>query len=168
MEDDTGNPDGNRPGTDPEDDWCSINEAARRLGVTPTAIRNRIKRGTLKTKPNGNFGRLVRVPRPVPPTVMPTVTVTEPEPVTETLLETVAGTVMVTVLEHHIKRLEAELAAVSEERDTERARAAQVDVLKAVLEAEQRRSTELRDERDKWHAAATAPRGLMSWFRRVA
>src|SRR5215212_2059027 len=47
-------------------DWCSINEAARRLKVTPTAIRNRIKRRTLETKPNGNHGRLVRVPYPVP------------------------------------------------------------------------------------------------------
>ena len=27
-----------------DDGWCSVNEAARRLGVTPTAIRNRIKR----------------------------------------------------------------------------------------------------------------------------
>ena len=45
-----------------DDEWCTINAAARRLGVTATAIRNRIKRGTLETRPNGNFGRLVRVP----------------------------------------------------------------------------------------------------------
>ena len=50
------------PTTSLDNDWCSVNEAARRLGVTATAIRNRIKRGTLDTRPNGNFGRLVRVP----------------------------------------------------------------------------------------------------------
>jgi hypothetical protein len=62
-----------------QEEWCSINEAARRLGVTPTAIRNRIKRGTLEHRPNGNVGKLVRVPstatltvpKPVPLTVNP-------------------------------------------------------------------------------------------------
>src|SRR3954469_25315466 len=57
-----------------DDGWCSVNEAARRLSVTPTAIRNRIKRRTLETKPNGNHGRLVWVPRPVPRPVPRTVT----------------------------------------------------------------------------------------------
>src|SRR3954453_2486504 len=61
-----------------DDGWCSVNEAARRLGVTPTAIRNRIKRRTLETKPNGNYGHLVRVPVPEP------VPLTVPEPVTLT------------------------------------------------------------------------------------
>ena len=51
-------------------DWRSINEAARCFKVTPMAIRNRIKRGKPKTKPNGNHGRLVHVPLPVPPTVV--------------------------------------------------------------------------------------------------
>src|SRR3954462_12284770 len=63
-----------------------------------------------------------------------------------------------------------ELALVKTERDAERAVAAQVNVLKAVLEVEQRRAGELREERDKWHAAAMAPRGLFGWgwFRRAA
>jgi hypothetical protein len=75
-----------------QEEWCSINEAARRLGVTPTAIRNRIKRGTLEHRPNGNVGKLVRVPstatltvpKPVPLTVNP------PVPFTG---QTVGGTV---------------------------------------------------------------------------
>ena len=74
-------------------DWCSINEAARRLKVTPTAIRNRIKRGTLETKPNGNHGRLVRVPLPVPLMVPVTVTDTGSETVALTVTDTVCLTV---------------------------------------------------------------------------
>lgn len=50
---------------DDADDWCTVAEAARRLGVTPTAIRGRIARRTLRTRPNGNHqGHLVLVPRP--------------------------------------------------------------------------------------------------------
>src|SRR3954447_21263218 len=36
-----------------------VAEAARRLGVTEKAIRNRIKRGTLDWRPAGNHGREV-------------------------------------------------------------------------------------------------------------
>jgi len=84
---------------------------------------------------------------------------------------------VVAVLSRQIERLEVdliaakeELALVKTERDAERAVAAQVNVLKAVLEVEQRRAGELREERDKWHAAAMAPRGLFGWgwFRRAA
>ena len=42
--------------------WVTVAEAARRLGVTPTAIRNRLDRGTLESRPHGNRGRLVRLP----------------------------------------------------------------------------------------------------------
>src|SRR4051794_39514464 len=66
-----------------EEDWCSVSEAARRLGVTPTAIRNRIKRGTLEHRPNGNQGKLVRVSR--------TVTLTRPEPLGGTVTPTVSA-----------------------------------------------------------------------------
>ncbi|MGF7213731.1 hypothetical protein GGE65_008381 [Skermanella aerolata] len=75
-----------------EEDWCSVSEAARRLGVTPTAIRNRIKRGTLEHRPNGNSGKLVRVPLTVPVTVAPTVTLTVPEPLGRTVPLTVPDT----------------------------------------------------------------------------
>ena len=63
---------GNRDPHGDDGEWLSINAAARRLGVTATAIRNRIKRGTLEARPNGNFGKLVRVPLTVPETVIPT------------------------------------------------------------------------------------------------
>jgi hypothetical protein len=137
---------------DDDKDWCSINEAARRLHVTPTAIRNRIKRGTLETKPNGNHGRLVRVPLPVTLTpdepVTPTVPGTVPEAVPLTVMETVS------VLSRHIERLEAQLdealkrAAERHEIAVEReALAARLDALKTVLEIEKQRT-------DEWKAVA--------------
>jgi hypothetical protein len=87
------------PPTEPiDEDWCSINEAARRLGVTPTAIRNRIKRGTLPTRPNGNFGKLVKVPHMVTLTVPLTPGELEGHGAPH-LPETVPGTVTLTAEE---------------------------------------------------------------------
>ena len=117
-----------------QEEWCSINEAARRLGVTPTAIRNRVKRGTLEHRPNGNQGKLVRVPRtvlltvpePVPLTATPTV----PEPlggtVTPTNPDPYAGEIAA-LRELATERLEraerAESRADRMEREVERLRA---------------------------------------------
>src|SRR5215218_9921785 len=103
-----------------DDGWCSVNEAARRLGVTPTAIRNRIKRRTLKTKPHGNHGRLVWVPRPVLPTVALPAPLTPTDTVSDTVAlpvsDTVSGTVpgmgdpLVTELRDRIGDLQTRLA----------------------------------------------------------
>src|SRR5689334_14448582 len=51
-------PDGSRDGPEPGE-WLSVAEAARRLGVTEKAVRNRIRRGTLEWRPAGNHGREV-------------------------------------------------------------------------------------------------------------
>jgi hypothetical protein len=40
----------------------SVAEAARRLGVTPRAVRNRIRRDTIVWRPKGNEGREVFLP----------------------------------------------------------------------------------------------------------
>jgi hypothetical protein len=40
-------------------EWLSVAEAARRLGVTEKAVRNRIRRGTLEWRSAGNHGREV-------------------------------------------------------------------------------------------------------------
>jgi hypothetical protein len=56
---------GAEAGTQPEDSpgtWLTVAEAARRLGVTPKAIRNRIKHSSLESRPRGNAGREVFVP----------------------------------------------------------------------------------------------------------
>src|SRR3954454_3400660 len=42
--------------------WVSVREAARRLGVTPKAVRDRIKHGSLEARPKGNLGREVLLP----------------------------------------------------------------------------------------------------------
>ncbi len=109
------------------DDWCSINEAARRLSVTPTAIRNRIKRGTLQTKPNGNHGRLVHVPRPVPSTVPLTVVDTVTGTVPDTVPLTVAETFQARIadLEARADELRADVERERRERFQERERADQ-------------------------------------------
>ena len=86
-----------------EDDWCSVSEAARRLGVTSTAIRNRIKRGTLEHRPNGNVGKLVRVPRTAPEPVSLTVTPTVPEPLGGTITPGAESTIK--ALEAHVQTL---------------------------------------------------------------
>jgi len=161
------------PTTSLADDWCTVNEAARRLCVTATAIRNRIKRGTLETRPNGNFGRLVRVPR--------TVTLTPKEPVPGTVPltseEQVPLTVTLTVLTDHVAtlrnivakgeaaldrereraaRLEQDLATVRADRDALQADAGAapglrtaLDALKGALEGERDRARDLRAERDR-------------------
>jgi hypothetical protein len=42
-----------------EGEWLTISAAARRLSITPRAVRSRIDRGTLRWKPAGNSGRVV-------------------------------------------------------------------------------------------------------------
>jgi hypothetical protein len=43
-------------------EWVSVREAARRLGITPKAVRDRIKHGSLQARPKGNIGREVLLP----------------------------------------------------------------------------------------------------------
>lgn len=141
------------PTTSPDDaEWLPIRAAARRLGVTPTAIRKRIERGTLTTKPNGNRGFLVRIPVTVTVTAdrserspLPGTLTVSGDPAEEGRV-TVSGdpAVMVTVtaLLARIADLEAKVA----DRD---AVAGQVEALRATLDA-------VTAERDRWHEATKA------------
>ena len=52
---------GDGPGDGPGVEWLTIAAAARRLGVSPRAIRGRILRKTIEWKATGNTGRLVLV-----------------------------------------------------------------------------------------------------------
>lgn len=130
-----------------QDEWCSINEAARRLGVTPTAIRNRIKRGTLEHRPNGNVGKLVRVP--------PTVTLTVPEPLPPTAPEPLGGTVTpgaegtIKVLEAHVQTLREmlDLKDAAHAAELERLREAHGGELARLIERQDQLEAELQEER---------------------
>ena len=63
--------------------------------------------------------------------------------------------------------IRAKLEIVQGERDAEKARAGQIEVLNAVLDIERQRLAEARQEAEQWRQAATAPRGLLAWFRRL-
>ena len=158
-----------------DDGWCSVNEAARRLGVTPTAIRNRIKRRTLKTKPNGNHGHLVWVPRPVSPTVPlnadGTVTSTVSPTVPETMTPTVLGTVdpLVPELRGRIGELQTRLSAAQDELI---AMARNLGAAQSEITALQAQAAEARADRDAWRLqaerlATPAPHRPW-WWRRLA
>jgi hypothetical protein len=122
-----------------QEEWCSINEAARRLGITPTAIRNRIKRGTLEHRPNGNAGKLVRVPL--------TVTRTVPEPVTPTVPEPLGGTVT-PAADGTIEALKAHVQTMRELLDQQAATHA-AEVARLI-----KASTQLQDELQEARAEA--------------
>ena len=57
-------PGGASPGApgDTPGEWVSVAEAARRLGITPRAVRNRVKHRSLQARPKGNSGREVFLP----------------------------------------------------------------------------------------------------------
>ncbi len=161
---------------DDDKDWCSINEAARRLKVTPTAIRNRIKRGTLKTKPNGNHGRLVHVPLPVPLTIILPVTPTGSDTVPPMVTDTVALPVtptpdpLVPELRAQIGALEMRLRATQEEL---LAMAQKVGASESEIIALQAQMIEVRSDRDAWRQqaerlAVPTPPERRSWWKRLA
>ena len=166
---------------DRDDEWCSINEAARRLGVTPTAIRNRIKRGTLKTRPNGNHGHHVHVPRPtVPPSVTEPVTPTVPEPVTLTVPLTVHETVVAELrerivgMEAHAHALRADIERERTERLHERARTERLTDEVANLARELAKTVEESSGRERevterlaQARAELAARQARPWWRRL-
>jgi hypothetical protein len=160
-------------------DWCSINEAARRLSVTPTAIRNRIKRGTLKTKPNGNHGRLVGVPLPVTPTVILPVPLTGSDTVGVTVPLAVSNTVplpgsptipdpLVPELRAQISQLEVRLKAIQDELLV---MAQKVGAGESKIVALQAQAIEIRADRDAWRQQAerlAAPIERRPWWKRLA
>src|SRR3954447_8101057 len=130
-----------------EDDgeWVGVLEAARRLGVTPSAVRGRIQRKTIAWKPNGNVGRLVCVPRACPGT--------SPEPAPsmdpERSPSMDPSAALIGELRDRIAELQAERVSLRQEMARERAImqetvAAQLKVLSDVTEELRR------DRRRSW------------------
>src|SRR4051794_24716690 len=149
---------------DHDDEWCGTQEAARRLGITPAAVRNGIKRRTIEVKPNGNIGRLVRVPRTVPSTDPAPLPGTDPAPMPSPVENLIAE------LRDRIAELQAERASLHQEMAQERVvaaqeRAATQEAVTAQVRALTGLIKEMRQDRDRWHAAATAQRSWWPWRR---
>lgn len=169
--------------------WMTYTELAEALGIGPDSARNLVRRKRWPRQ-TGNDG-LARVGVPVTHLVerleaqgndgaadTPADSPINPptDSTTETLVD--GGIIALEVLKEHIGRLETEISDLKDELSRERARAAQVDALTAILEIERKRSEELRQERDKWSGLVEAsqrqimdmtnkPRGLFKWLRRA-
>lgn len=179
--------------------WLTYAELAEVLGIGGDSARNLVRRKRW-TRQTGNDG-LARVGVPVEylnENAKPDVPA---EPPADTPTNGgMDGAIVVAALASHISRLESEIEALKQERDAERKRlegragelegkvatleqelsaerirAAQVDALNAVIEAERRRVEDLQAERDRWAAqaerlaATPAPEAQGWWpFRRRA
>lgn len=133
--------------------WMTYDELATAMGIAPDSARRLVARKKWARR-QGNDGKArIGVPADVIPTSPP---VSQPDVTPDKSDTTIAA---VEVLSRHIERLEAELASVKAERDVAKEAAMQLSGLKATIEA-------VSAERDRWHAAATAPRGLARLFRR--
>jgi hypothetical protein len=97
-----------------------MSEAARRLGISERAVRNRMRRGTLEWRPRGNRGREVLVPSG---------TGTAPDAEGDAEQE---DTIDLLVL---VGRLQERLKATEEMRDLFRKRAEQAEAHVGKLEA---------------------------------
>ncbi|ACL63353.1 hypothetical protein [Methylobacterium nodulans] len=164
----------------------TYDEIASEMGLKPASARQLVRRNGWHRVP-GNDGRTrVEVPldelerhikdgAETPVEAEETSTADAPESPFEAPL--------ITALSNHIERLERALAdaetalsAAAAERGEAQLEAAsareasaqsraQIDVLSAQLEAAERRAAELAEDRDRWHAAATARRSWWPWRR---
>src|SRR4051794_14986583 len=181
--------------------WLTYVELGDRLGITPDAARQKAIRGRWR-KQKGNDGKarvLVEAQVLSEPSIRtrpdnhPHVHPNERMDTIQTVPSVHLGTIQATepavmaILSRHIEWLEKELEGLKErledatgERNAEHLRSAAlsatVDALKAALETEKQRVSDLRQERDRWAMMAEAsqrqlvdltkrPRGLARWFR---
>jgi hypothetical protein len=149
--------------------WMTYAELAEVLGIGGDSARNLVRRKRWPRQA-GNDG-LARVGVPVEYIAESAKPDTPADPPIDTPTD---GAVMVAILANHISHLEVELGNLKQERetergrlegaiatlrqdlDTERLRAAQVDALNAVIDAERKRAEELKEERDRWASALEA------------
>ena len=133
----------------------TYDDLAAALGIAPDSARRLVARKKWARRPGNDGKARISVPADVIPVIPPDVT---PD-VTPVIRPDVAPDAL-QVLTRHIERLEAELTAMRAERDKAGELALQLAALTATLEA-------VSAERDRWHSAATAPRGLARLFRRA-
>src|SRR4051812_2273199 len=145
--------------------WLTYEEMASDLGIERESARQLVKRKRWPRRP-GNDGRArIGVPEEI--------FSTRPDPVQEQSNEPSDSPAhepaqpsgqppvhdpALAVLTRHIERLEREIDAM-------RARLAAQETLPIQVAALNAAITELRADRDRWHAAATARRSWFSWRR---
>jgi hypothetical protein len=176
--------------------WLTYAELAETLGIGPDSARNLVRRKRW-SRQTGNDG-LARIGVPVErleaqaeakrgdegdvpsdgPTAPPSDTAINGPSSPPSDAPTDGTIIALQILREHIARLEAEVVSLKDECARERARAAQVEALTAVLDLERKRAEETRQERDRWASALEASqrqiaemtrrpaRGLFGWFRR--
>jgi hypothetical protein len=149
--------------------WLTYEEIATELGIERESARQLVKRKRWPRRP-GNDGR-ARIG--VPEEILSTGPVPRPDPVQEPAYDLAdnpardpvqppeqppAHDPAVTVLTQHIERLEREMGVMRERLAAQETLPIQVAALNAAL-------TELRADRDRWHAAATVRRSWWPWRR---
>lgn len=131
-------------------------ELAETLGIGVESAKNLVRRKRW-SRSTGNDG-MARVIVPIE-ALMARKPASPHDAATSPPTDPPMASVAIETLSRHIERLEAELTTVKAERDQAQVAAMQVDALKATIAA-------VEGERDRWHQAATAPRGLARLFRR--
>jgi hypothetical protein len=139
--------------------WLTYAELADALGIGSDSARNLVRRKRWQRQ-TGNDG-LTRVAVPLEHLDKNPKSDGDTDPPADPPINPPAdgGTSgpIIDILNRHIERLEREVETLKTERDFERARAAQVDVLTAVLDVEKRRAEELRQDRDRLVDRLTVP-----------
>src|SRR3954447_1670086 len=136
--------------------WMTYAELSEALRIGGDSVRNLVRRKRWPRKP-GNDG-LARIGVPVEHLsehAKPEGTISPPSdgsnnpPVSAPIDPPIDGGIAQT-LNRHIERLEREMEILKGERDAERARAIQVDALRAALEIERQRVEEWKAVADRW------------------
>jgi excisionase family DNA binding protein len=163
----------------------SIADAAARLGISTDTVRRKLKRGQLRAQRDNHGQWWVEL----------SADAKAAEPMQRAAYEPThdPAAALVDELRSQISRLRMDLDAAyareTAERErhagqiagletllaTERDRSAEqvaalrsaLEALKGALDAEKRASLVLRENRDRWYAEATAPRGWWPWKRRA-
>jgi len=151
--------------------FSSYDEMAVALGISKDSARRLATRRKWPRQP-GNDGRSrigVPIERiPVAPPATPTDAGEDAGAVAPPIDEPGNGegiAPVIKVLTDHVERLTRELEAVKAERDGERARAAELALQAAQVTALNTVLDEVRQDRDRWYATATARRGWWPWRR---
>src|SRR3954447_3140260 len=136
--------------------WMTYGALSQALRIGADSPRNLVRRKRWPRKP-GNDG-LARVGVPVEHLsehANPEGDISPPsdEAINPTASAPIDGGIIQT-LNRHIERLEREMEILKGERDTERARAVQVDTLRAALEIERQRVEEWKAVADRWAVPA--------------